>query len=271
VAADSAGEVNESDESNNRAATSLFVASRPTDLRPAPIVLQGNVSQPGDVVRVESAIDEIANGSAGPSHAFFLVDGAKYAIVSLAPIPPGGHVPLNFTWVAEAGSHALAVVADGYDEVAETNESNNIASRGVFVPPPADLGIRIVSVTHEPLRTDAGNAPNPLARHRVLVDVDNHADRAVFACLSLNVTAATRHVVLVTSEGVAGPCASFAPGTTRAEIVWDPLVALGDVTLTARVKGIGVFDPDPSNDASSADDFVIVGGLGGVVLQTPLG
>ncbi len=70
------------------------------------------------------------------------VDNVLLTSAEIGPIQPGIQATSNFTWEAQAGSHTIRMVADEYNEIIETNESNNEKTVVLSVaippaPPPA--------------------------------------------------------------------------------------------------------------------------------------
>ena len=73
---------------------------------------------------------------------------------SFAGIEAGQSAAATFTWAAQAGPHTFRAVADGREEIAETNESNNDAIVIYDATQLADL--LITDLTRNPQNPSAG-------------------------------------------------------------------------------------------------------------------
>ena len=65
------------------------------------------------------------SGKAGPSRVYFYVDDSYRGYQDVPELDSDGVILKSFTWTAQAGIHAIKAVADYYDWVTESNETNN--------------------------------------------------------------------------------------------------------------------------------------------------
>lgn len=207
------------------------------------------------------------NGTLEGLDAQLWLDGDILATRSSGSLGRNQSMLLSAPWQARPGWHTLTLVVDPYGEIDETDESDNVASIGFYVAPLTDLSVEILGVERERLQTDVGDAPNPHARRIVRMEVVNHQNDTLFATIVLSATGELRHTGLSTSAFVNATSFGLTPFASRTiELVWDPLVTVGDVTLHASVAGSMTVDERPEDNEDTHKDFVLVGGLGGVAL-----
>ena len=121
--ADHNNSVSESDEANNDKTFAFSVL--------APDLVIDEISylplNPliGDKVDFTVTIKNQGNSKAGVSNVDFYVDGSSRGYREVLGIEAGATVTKTFTWVAQAGSHAIQAVADVLKQVTEGNEANN--------------------------------------------------------------------------------------------------------------------------------------------------
>lgn len=237
------------------------------DLAATNLSAWGNATA-GSSVTLFGAYANQGNASASGFYVSLYLDNATVARDFAGFLAPGDSGAIWASWTATAGLHTIVLVVDDGDAINESSESNNRLSRTIFVgPAPADLSVDLRSVTHEPLRTEAGDLPHPLPRHTIRLVVTNDGDETARAIVQLYATAQTRLVPIGTTSGIATLNATVpAHGSVALEYVWEPLTTLGDVTIHAQAYGLDHPDPNGSNNHDTIRDFVIVGGLGGVTL-----
>lgn len=255
--ADAGDVVSESNESNNIATAHVHVAQQLPNFV-AQFVGPSGTALEGQQMWIGGGFRNSGNATATARYEI-RVDGGLVASghVTLAP---GQNATVGGQWHATAGNHSASLVVDPYNETQETHELDNARSTSFTVLGIRDLGVEILDVTHRPLRTDAGDVPNPAGARIVRILVTNHADKSATADVSLfaSGTGATN-----TSVSVGSTVATLAPHSSRiVEIAWQP-VAAGDVTLLAHVWPRGAYDPDLSDNTDTHEDFVVIGGIGG--------
>jgi subtilase family serine protease len=102
------------------------LALAPADISFAPIIADG------DVATIGAEIYNIGWTDADNFYVEFSVDGVTQETRRLS-IPAGSSKTMEFAWKAVYGGHEITVTADSTDVVAEWNETNNRASKTVFV------------------------------------------------------------------------------------------------------------------------------------------
>ena len=112
------------------------------------IIASANVSpepaQLGNAVTTTVTVHNIGGSSAGPSVAVVVLRNAGFGLelsgsCGLAAIPSGGTASCSVAFGvppgAPVGAYQFEVTADGFAEVGESNEANNILGRGLGVQP----------------------------------------------------------------------------------------------------------------------------------------
>lgn len=221
----------------------------------------------GDFVPLRGLLLNVGNSTLRDVRGDLYLDGDRIASRTFPSLGRNQSASVVAPWYATPGVHSLVFIADPADVINETNEYDNFAQDLFYVLPRVDLGVKILSVEKEPLRTDVGDAPNPHARRFVRVEVTNYQNDTLFAAVVLSASATTRHLEVGTTSVADEAGVPLRPYESRVvELVWDPLLTVGDATLTARVFSWGTYDERPENDEDSARDFVLVGGLGGATV-----
>ncbi len=126
---DEAGIVRESNETNNRKSITLVPR------HPAPeadMVVESISLQPqariGQETIIYAIIKNAGKGTTIGSHAAFYLDGKKIDVRIVNSLNAGGTYTVTLPWEATAGKHTLAVRADFYEDIRETDETNNETS-----------------------------------------------------------------------------------------------------------------------------------------------
>lgn len=106
------------------------------DLRPSAIQVSALDLFAGNLVQIQSGIDNLGTGAAGPFTARWLVDGVDTGVgASYLGLPPLGSLSgVDFFWTATEGTHVIALQADPENVVPESNELNNLRTLPVTVP-----------------------------------------------------------------------------------------------------------------------------------------
>jgi hypothetical protein len=92
--------------------------------------------QGGDVVTINAKIHNLGTGAASNVEVQFIVDGVEIGRTTVPSIPAGGSATTSFLWGSMKqlqGTHTVTVTADPDDDIEETSETNNSASRQVQV------------------------------------------------------------------------------------------------------------------------------------------
>ena len=83
--------------------------------------------------RVTATVANTGDADAGASQTEFRVDGKLLALVGTPAIPAGGSTQVSSSWTASKGSHTFVVTADQQNQVNESNETNNSATKTVAI------------------------------------------------------------------------------------------------------------------------------------------
>ncbi len=88
----------------------------------------------GETVNITLTVHNLGNASASNVNIWFYVDGIRKDIVSGVNIDANSYTNVLFFWIPEsAGTHNLQFVLDPENLIPETDETNNIAGKDVFV------------------------------------------------------------------------------------------------------------------------------------------
>ncbi|HEX37755.1 MAG TPA: hypothetical protein ENG70_02710, partial [Candidatus Cloacimonetes bacterium] len=79
----------------------------------------------GDTVTINVKTKNQGSVSAGGFYVCYYVDGSYYARDYVSSLSAGSTTTTSFSWTAECGSHSIKAVADCYDVITESNETNN--------------------------------------------------------------------------------------------------------------------------------------------------
>ena len=270
---DALGDVAERNEANNELSRALAVSPKPrADLVVTLLRVVPDRPVPGQPTVLEAHVRNVGSATARGFTAAFLVDGATVGTDGgpFTFLPPGTVASFRVPWTAVEGEHEVRAVADVANAVDESDETNNQAAIRVDVVrvPLPDLTLRMGNVTKPTIRTDHADAgPNPVGIQRIEVVACNEGEGAMSGGSVLVMAEARGPRSTSSSEPIGsrevGP---LAPGACRTLVVeWDPVGAIGDVTLHA-FGGVYGYEEDTGDNHAEGHTFVVVGGLGGVIL-----
>ncbi|MFC2006099.1 CARDB domain-containing protein [Chloroflexota bacterium] len=153
--ADSDTTIPESNEKNNEKS---IIYPVPPDLTIKAITWSSANLSESDNVTFTVTVENQGSGKADNSSVAYYIDDDYLALVPIGPIDPGATANNSFTWVAQAGSPIIKVVADQFNKVLESNENNNEKTTtllvSVYLPP---------APTPEPTPTPGTEAKKPPA------------------------------------------------------------------------------------------------------------
>lgn len=165
------------------------------------------------------------------------------------------------SWTADAGDHELTVRVDVHDEVAETDETDNRASRTVHVVEQADPSVVDVTV-REPVL--------PWSGHEVRVEVANVGEGPMLAAASLAVEVCPEQPSPTSGceQLPAAGAVSLEPGQSHvAETTWNAQGSVGAFQVRAYLDYELVQEATVNDDACASTYAVAAAGpVGG--LQT---
>jgi len=149
VIADPSDRVEESTEGNNAATKAILVepaggALPDLTLAPSDIAFSDDAPIEGDAIAISARVYNVGLATAENVTVEFRDDvcpgcNSTYVIGTdgIGSIPPGGNAVASVSWdtTGQPGVSTISVIADPADLVAESNESNNEASRSIVVQP----------------------------------------------------------------------------------------------------------------------------------------
>ncbi len=138
VLADPAGQVEEYDESDNRAFRPFQITGLPDIvLASADVSLEPGFPRAGEAVGIRAVVRNLGEQEAGASvlRALEGEPGQVVAEAAVPALPPGEAATLDLAWTPAAppGERLLSLRADADDAVVEQDEGNNLARRSVLV------------------------------------------------------------------------------------------------------------------------------------------
>ena len=145
--ADSSQRVAESDETNN-AQTITFSTLAPDLIIKTVTWSPVNPSKKGATVTFSVTIRNQGSGRADYSRVACYIDDTCLASALVSPIDAGATATETLAWRVQTGSHAIQVVADSSQNVAESDETNNAQTVAFSGPSICDLIIQ--SITWSP-------------------------------------------------------------------------------------------------------------------------
>ena len=94
------------------------------------LIIEGIISSPShpsiaDNVIFTVTVKNQGSGKASNSRVAYYIDNTLLTSDYLNPISPNATANETFTWTAQAGTHTIKAVADYYDWIAESDETNN--------------------------------------------------------------------------------------------------------------------------------------------------
>ena len=98
-----------------------------------------------DTVKINVKTKNQGSGSAGRFYVCYYVDGSYYDRDYVSSLSAGSTTTTSFTWTAECGNHAIKAVADCYDAVAESDETNNAKIENINIICKPDLIIQDIT------------------------------------------------------------------------------------------------------------------------------
>ena len=137
VILDIADQLEELDEDNNSASTSVTVRSRP-DLHVPEIELSDPEPVTGETITLQTVIGNSGETAAGASVLALYDgnpdDGGAVICEQAVSVPAQGETTVNCLWTpASPGLHRLFVLSDRDNAVSENDEGNNLTWRDLYV------------------------------------------------------------------------------------------------------------------------------------------
>jgi subtilase family serine protease len=142
VVVDPYNNVIEVNEDNNEKIIN-FGGALPADLTVQNITWSPEDISEGDNITFTVTIKNQGSGKADYSYVTYYIDDNYPTLAYVIPLDPGATYNTTFTWVAEAGTHTIKVVADSEKRILEGDENNN--EKSVIYPVPADLTVQNIT------------------------------------------------------------------------------------------------------------------------------
>ncbi|MBP1582633.1 MAG: AIDA repeat-containing protein, partial [Victivallales bacterium] len=158
VVVDAQDSVVESDETNNEATLLLQVQDKAKpDLAIAFFYASDTLVQAGQNVSLMVGVENLGKASARASKLYFYAGDKLITSLSLSSLEAGAFRQISYTMPAsaiKAGKTVITVVADGLDQVEESNENNNAATLVVSTDLPDLTVSRFRSLSESPTTAD---------------------------------------------------------------------------------------------------------------------
>jgi subtilase family serine protease len=127
-------EISEADETNNHHAF-VFSTIAPD------LVIHGITWSPadakiGDNVTISVKLENLGLSKAVNTRVSLTIDGTESGIIDVPEVDTGSAITLDFPWTAAEGEHAIKVMADASQAIAESNETNNTRERTIIFTKP---------------------------------------------------------------------------------------------------------------------------------------
>ncbi len=236
VVVDSAGNVVETDETNNsKQLDSLAVGW-------ADFVIAGVTWAPENPVQGERVTftATVANNGAATLRAFavdFTIDGAGIGSVEIpGGLATGATTAVTQTWTAETGEHTVEVVADSAGQISESDESNNLLAQPLSSIAAADLAVS--GIVYDPLQPADGQ---PVTLTATVENIASTTLKDFDVEFVVDGTAIGSHTV---SGGLAGGA------STQVSETWPALVGTHIVTVTADAARVVTESEEENNTGS---------------------
>ncbi|MFH1651352.1 MAG: CARDB domain-containing protein [Chloroflexota bacterium] len=152
IVLDGSQAVPESDEDNNTGTYALSVLA--PDLIVSGIDWSPAESSVGGRVDFTVTVQNQGSLAARLSRVYFSIDGASRGYCEISRVPAGATANVTFSWVALVGSHSLTAIADGFGQVAESDESNNTGTAAYTTLAPDFI---VDAITWSPAEPEEGD------------------------------------------------------------------------------------------------------------------
>jgi parallel beta-helix repeat protein len=160
VVADPENIILEMDENNNRLCKDIYVHQPMPDLTPG-ISFSNDNPTVGDIITIYITICNIGEIDAQNVTLSIFDDDVRIGYLTILLINSGGHETVEVLWNATpAGWHRIKAVVDENNTIEEVDETNNIATRYIYVSPPpeqtSDLCIRSEDIAFSKVVVEEG-------------------------------------------------------------------------------------------------------------------
>jgi subtilase family serine protease len=120
---DEPNNVKESNETNNE--LTVTFSTLPPDLTIRRITWLPENPSKGDTVTFTANVTNQGSGRSDPCHLAYNIDGVYQTSISIGAMNAGVSANITFTWTAMAEAHEIKVIIDYYQNVTESDETNN--------------------------------------------------------------------------------------------------------------------------------------------------
>ena len=179
VVADPENIILEVDENNNRLCRDIYVHQPLPDLTPS-ITFSNNNPTVGDLITIYTTVYNIGEIDAQNFTLSIFNGDIRIGYLTIPLINAGGHETVEVLWNATpAGWHRMKAVVDENNTIEEVDETNNIATRYIYVSPPpeqaSDLCIHSEDIVFSKVVAEEGEEVTIYATvHNIgMVDAEN--------------------------------------------------------------------------------------------------
>ncbi len=146
AAADAAGAIAETDETNN--ARTFTLTTLAPDLTVTSVTWDPSGPSRDDIVVFSVVVRNLGNNRSQLTSVNFYIDGNSRGYQDVPGINPGAAATVTYSWVALAGQHVIKATVDESGRVAEADETNNELTIN-FSTQPADLAVTAITWSPE--------------------------------------------------------------------------------------------------------------------------
>ena len=167
--------VSEADEDNNLYSEDIFVHLPSPDLTLTYSDIAFSKHNPlnGTEVIVYAKIHNVGELDAENVDVDFLDGDTEISLISMPLVANGSYQTVNVTWIATPpGFHSIKVRIDPNNNIKETDENNNIATRSIYVYPPPEQPVPDLAIYHEDIVFSNTN-PDPSEHVTIYATIHN--------------------------------------------------------------------------------------------------
>ncbi|MEM4160492.1 MAG: CARDB domain-containing protein [Thermoplasmata archaeon] len=124
----------DSDITNNRSTIFIRVGKPDLEISETNITLSNTAPMSGELITITGKVNNLGDGRAENVKVRFYLDGILLGTdITLPVIEPRSYTFVQTQWIASSGTHTLAVNLDPGNQIEEENETNNNATRQIYV------------------------------------------------------------------------------------------------------------------------------------------
>ncbi|MEM4307531.1 MAG: CARDB domain-containing protein [Thermoplasmata archaeon] len=124
----------DSNNTNNRATIFIYVGKPDLEISETNITLSNTAPVSGELLTITAKINNLGDGKAVNPKVRFYLDGILLGTdITIPEIKPRNSTFVQTQWIASGGNHTLVVYLDPANQIAEENETNNNATKQIYV------------------------------------------------------------------------------------------------------------------------------------------